>query len=399
MANENPTLDVAQLEAVKTGSFSPDEIATLQAAADTMLANSGSKESLTAALRDLPDNERIEALSAIVASSIVGAVDMTIKAAEAGVTPEIMVSMGFVDGLPEVSEADLNVFTLSKRAKRYVAENGAEIIDDGYHSLIVSPDGVMFFQVEETGGTQIYETEAYSFTDFADGSVKTFKMSKDRQTAQFGELEGFAVTNIGIPQSVMNEKGKVSEVNVDQHHVKFFKTDEGPAVLIHGRSVYLSDDGKDFVVATGAEELRVLKKSVIFENPHTGEQGKFNILDDEATLNGVAFIAAEVPNSIEAAKTPEVRENEYSFTLPGDEQLIVTASKYNRSYSSFKLFIDGREIPWSYTEGYPVTRFRDGGTTIIYTTEGTLFVPAPRNVIKHGTKPTWNDQEIVDNES
>ena len=84
------------------------------------------------------------------------------------------------------------------------------------------------------------------------------------------------------------------------------------------------------------------------------------------------------------------RKPEYLLLFPDGRFLYVSADSENYSYESFRLFVgygaELREVPITKVE-----RFRDGGTTYIYTSQGTLY--SPRRLSKEA-KPTWNDVEL-----
>lgn len=93
---------------------------------------------------------------------------------------------------------------------------------------------------------------------------------------------------------------------------------------------------------------------------------------------------------------PFARQTEYLCQTEDGTLVYVSADKHNYSYESFRLFVgDGllmREIPIEHVE-----RFRDGGTTCVYTTEGrTFFSPSPSNARRDPKLvPKWDEEDLA----
>jgi hypothetical protein len=104
------------------------------------------------------------------------------------------------------------------------------------------------------------------------------------------------------------------------------------------------------------------------------------------------------PNERNPVSGTPAREPEYLFRVPDgpdgpDGGLIYVSTgpvtDYRNYYDSFKLFIgDGtvmRDVPVT-----DVTRYRDGGTTVVETTEGFLFVPSR---YQSDAQPSWGVED------
>lgn len=218
----------------------------------------------------------------------------------------------------------------------------------------------------------------------SDGSINpTEEQYEKAQSAMETELTSKKEVNEEKKEEIM-KKVEVAEMK----GVDFFQSSDGKVIAYSGTGskMFLSDDGKTFYELKNRSFGGTSKEHKLsFENPHKGIQGELSRKNDIVTMNGETFTKVEAYQPTETVKLPEIRQEQYAFTLKGGEKLKVTADKYNFTYESFKLFIGEREIPIKHIE-----RFRDGGTTIIDTDEGRLFVPADRN-----KKPTWNGEEIT----
>jgi hypothetical protein len=184
-------------------------------------------------------------------------------------------------------------------------------------------------------------------------------------------------------QKIENNKNKF-----ETEGINFFKSADGKIVAYSsmGNKIFLSEDGKKFYeVKLKSFGGTANKHKLSFENPHKGMLSELSRKDDVVTIGDETFTKIESYQPVETIKLPEVREEMYSFTLKSGERLKVTYDKYNFAYESFKLFIGDREIPIN-----DVERFMDGGTTIIDTDEGRLFVPFDK-----AKKPTWDGEEIT----
>ena len=85
-----------------------------------------------------------------------------------------------------------------------------------------------------------------------------------------------------------------------------------------------------------------------------------------------------------------LRKAQYLVQLANDTFIYVSADP-DLFYESFRLYIGAgttmREIPVE-----SVTRYRDGGTTYVYTPEGIFFSPAPGHT---DLVPHWGIEELI----
>lgn len=132
-----------------------------------------------------------------------------------------------------------------------------------------------------------------------------------------------------------------------------------------------------------------VKAIVSFEDPHHHVTGTLKWSTDNIDWNGKIFLAEDAPSEIEVQPLPSVRKAEYLFRM-GKVIFYVSADTFHYSYESFKLYTGTapnlHEIPITRVE-----RYRDGGTTEIYTAQGILCSPTPS---KKEAKPTWNGAEL-----
>lgn len=182
---------------------------------------------------------------------------------------------------------------------------------------------------------------------------------------------------------------KIEKIDLPKE-TEFFRSKDGKTIayVVFGEGLFISKDGKTFyeLVQMGFNGSGVEHK-LTFENPHNKTEGEFNRKGDTLKLGSETYAKTSSRTSIDAVRLPEVRQEEYSFTLKSGEKLTVTSDKYKFSYESFKLFIGNKEIPIK-----DVQRMRDGGTTYIKTDEGLLYAP-----INPTEKPTWKGEEIKQN--
>jgi hypothetical protein len=90
---------------------------------------------------------------------------------------------------------------------------------------------------------------------------------------------------------------------------------------------------------------------------------------------------------------PTVRVCEYLFQNSTGKSLVyVSADKYKYSYESFKLFVGSAGVTMNQIHVKNVERYRDGGTTYVYTEKGVLFSPTPYH---SGKDATWNGEKVV----
>lgn len=90
------------------------------------------------------------------------------------------------------------------------------------------------------------------------------------------------------------------------------------------------------------------------------------------------------------------RHVEYLFRLWNGELLLVTAvdvlAAPGHYYESFRLYIGAEDEPMEQLDVSGVNRWKDGGTTGIYTADADLFSPSPL-VLDRGA--TWDEHPVT----
>lgn len=190
----------------------------------------------------------------------------------------------------------------------------------------------------------------------------------------------------------MSESGKVLVMDPD----------------VFKREPYLhSPDGITYYVVYGGAGCRQtsgdeIKESGSFHVPTLGVEGQFERHNETLTWLDETYIkTSEVfdRSSVELVQLPDLRQLEYLvISEDGSVVIYVSASFYEYSYKSFRLFIgDGetmREV-----KVQDVIRYRDGGTTYIETDEGTFYSPAPKRNASSGrleSQPCiWNEEIVL----
>lgn len=145
--------------------------------------------------------------------------------------------------------------------------------------------------------------------------------------------------------------------------------------LWNGDVCYSPDSESFYALAClgfgGSAERHILS----FSDPHHGTTGTLDKSGTTITYNDEKYFLREGVelNSSKVIPLPAVRQTEYLCVANGSI-IYVSGDKYAFSYGSFKLYVgDGktmRKIPIT-----DVVRFRDGGTTRIYTSEGGFLFP------------------------
>ena len=114
-------------------------------------------------------------------------------------------------------------------------------------------------------------------------------------------------------------------------------------------------------------------------DPVRDEHLQMERVNDILTCNGLTFTLDRnvLINIEEAAPLPLTRETEYLSQMANGDLILVSRKKYCWQYDSFKLFIGPAGAPMREIAVKKVERFRDGGTTHVYTSEGTFTCPTP----------------------
>lgn len=176
-----------------------------------------------------------------------------------------------------------------------------------------------------------------------------------------------------------------------------FKAQSGPACILYPEGsyghYYFSPDGEKFYelfhMGFGGTDV---EHHVSFEDPYQQKKREWERRGDTIVFEGVIF-EKKIPRfaSVEVVPLPEVRKPEYLFLLLDGRFIYVSADKYHFTDESFKLFFGERnkmdQIPID-----KVVRYRDGGTTYIYTPIGTFYTPPP---FKTEIPSTWGDKKLI----
>jgi hypothetical protein len=166
-------------------------------------------------------------------------------------------------------------------------------------------------------------------------------------------------------------------------------------VPIKDGDVLLSEDGVTFHEATstgfaGTTEDNKFTAKFTIKNPVDGAEYEARRAGAVLTVHGETFDLAPGATVSRVVPLPAVRVPEYLFELEAGKLLYVSGAKYKSDHNDFKLFVGSggvlREVPVMHVE-----RFRDGGTTIVRTSEGVLFSPVRRD-----RDATWADRPIAE---
>jgi hypothetical protein len=128
------------------------------------------------------------------------------------------------------------------------------------------------------------------------------------------------------------------------------------------------------------------------------DEHRFVLDGSRLTVDGELFVPVSVrPPGAVFVPLPEKRELAYLFIRP-DGGLLAVTEDVHRSYETFHLFVGqwtGADPVLTQVPVRDVTRYRDGGTTVVKTDLGTLYVPTPW---KPKATPTWTraSGEVVD---
>ncbi len=157
-----------------------------------------------------------------------------------------------------------------------------------------------------------------------------------------------------------------------------------------------SPDGVTFyALASSGFSGNAMEHKLSFYDPHRGVSGELHRDGDTIGYNGERYTEQDVTfNQSSVVPLPATRRTEYLCQAKDGTLFYVSAKKYNYSYESFKLFVgDGttmREI-----QVQRVERYRDGGTTYIFTSEETFFSPSPLSVQQNPELvPQWGSQKL-----
>ena len=158
-----------------------------------------------------------------------------------------------------------------------------------------------------------------------------------------------------------------------------------------------SPDGKTFyALANSGFSGTSVKHQISFSDPHQGIDGRLRLDDEKIEYNGEVYQMTERQlDSSLIVPLPPARRTEYLCQDEDGIFVYVSADKYNYSYESFRLFI-GEGAAMREVEVYNVSRYRDGGTTYIETSDGVFFSPSPFNAQRDpDLVPKWSNNELV----
>lgn len=107
--------------------------------------------------------------------------------------------------------------------------------------------------------------------------------------------------------------------------------------------------------------------------------------DDTVTVDGVQYYKQETPRSFKFVALPEVRVTSYLFALPDGNVIYVSHDHHHFAYETMRFYMG----PWDNLQRirvHDVDRYRDGGTTNIFTAAGVMHSPSP---FKEDEKAIW----------
>lgn len=185
---------------------------------------------------------------------------------------------------------------------------------------------------------------------------------------KFRSTSGEVIVNMGKSSDVPN---KIGDILYSADGIKFYQA------ICHGGSGKFGGDHAEFSVTFSVPQLGV-------DNTleYTSEYSDNIVVADFIFQSTDMYI-----NLKTVIKVPDTRECVYHYIDPETGiQIYVDDYKYSSSYDTFELCVKDKE-GWVKVEITNVARYRDGGTTIIKTTDGELYVPTP---FKPNLKATWN---------
>lgn len=106
------------------------------------------------------------------------------------------------------------------------------------------------------------------------------------------------------------------------------------------------------------------------------------------------FISSPVyVNTKHVIPLPKVMQTVYSFKVCDEDFYVyVDTAKYADDYSMYRVFV-GTMCKRTEVEITSFDRYKDGGTTIIKTTAGVLYVPSP---FRPDLVAIWNDKKLIE---
>jgi hypothetical protein len=175
-----------------------------------------------------------------------------------------------------------------------------------------------------------------------------------------------------------------------------------------GRIVLAEKDGKTVfyytvpgdkyaeLIVVRSDELRnpnEPSKDIQLVNPSNNQAEHLYIFGQYAVFQGKLFMIMEREPSGPIDIIPAVNPIfiEYIFRLEDGRLILVDRPTYDWGYRDFRVFM-GENGKFRQIVVNDVTRYKDGGTTIIETTEGTLFSPTPFDKSKEAT---WQDKVVT----
>lgn len=115
-------------------------------------------------------------------------------------------------------------------------------------------------------------------------------------------------------------------------------------------------------------------------------------VEQDGALPTIHMIECDHTPPLSIEPLPVVYETAYSFITEEGLHVLVIRPTFWTSYEDFKLFVgtySGQLCEKTVTN---VSRLRDGGTTHVTTSAGTLFVPSP---LETDVVPSWNGAHCV----
>jgi hypothetical protein len=163
-----------------------------------------------------------------------------------------------------------------------------------------------------------------------------------------------------------------------------------------GELLYSPDGITFYALVGGSFSGNSTNHTLTFKDPHHHIKGTIIKKDNTITYAGVDY-ERQPDFKIDFTRVvplPKKRRAEYFCRIANGHYVYVSASKYNYSFSSFRLFVGSgarmREVPIT-----NVLRAKDGGSTWIKTVEGDFYAPTAIEGHRRRPRATWNEKKLT----
>lgn len=189
----------------------------------------------------------------------------------------------------------------------------------------------------------------------------------------FKSTSGQVIVHMGKDNNIPN---KIGDLLYSDDGIKFYQT------ICHGGAGMFggNDDHAEFSVTFSVPQLGIDRSTLNYTSTNSGE-----MIIDGAIFRENHKMYVNLKTVI---KLPDTRESVYHYIEPeSGMQIYVDDYVYYSGHDTIELCLKEKGRAWEKVEITGFTRYRDGGTTIIKTTAGELYLPTP---LKPHLKALWN---------